>query len=133
MPEGRPVEFDGRTVSIGDFSHALLGIFDAIAAPAALALHRLSQGDRSGFDRIMAPCELLGQKIFESPTRHYKTGLAFLSWLNGFQPNPMLVNHEERSRDRDHLLQVARLANAAGAIADAASAADRLTGWLESD
>ena len=125
-------EFDGRMIELGDFSHALLGIFDAIASPAALALRRLAIDDREGFDEIMAPCELLGQKIFESPTQHYKTGLAFLSWLNGFQPNPMLVNHQEGSRNRDHLLQVVRLANEAGAIADAATASTRLAGWLGS-
>jgi len=125
-------EFDGRIIELGDFSHALLGIFDAIASPAALAMRRLAIGDRAGFDEIMAPCELLGQKIFESPTRHYKTGLAFLSWLNGFQPNAMLVNHEQRSRDHAHLLQVVRLANDAGAIADATIASTRLARWLES-
>ena len=125
-------EFDGRMIELGDFSHALLGIFDAIASPAALAMRRLAIGDRAGFDEIMAPCELLGQKIFESPTRHYKTGLAFLAWLNGFQPNAMLVNHEQRSRDHAHLLQVVRLANDAGAIADATIASTRLARWLES-
>jgi hypothetical protein len=126
-------EFDGRTIELGDFSHALLGIFDAIASPAALALRRLAIDDREGFDEIMAPCELLGQKIFESPTRHYKTGLAFLSWLNGFQPNSILVNHEQHARDMGHLLEVVRLANDAGAITDAATAAARLHEWLESN
>lgn len=126
-------EFDGRTIELGDFSHALLGIFDAIASPAALALRRLAIRDRAGFDEIMAPCELLGQKIFETPTRHYKTGLAFLSWLNGFQPNPMLVNHEQHARDIGHLLEVVRLANDAGAITDAATAAARLHEWLGSN
>jgi len=130
LPETvRTTEFDGRTVSLGDFSHALLGIFDAIADPAALALRRLAAGDRAGYDRIMAPCEALGQTIFEAPTRFYKTGLAFLAWLNGSQANPMLVNHEERARDVDHLERVVRDAAAAGAITDAATATARLEAW----
>jgi hypothetical protein len=129
MPEGRPVEFDGRTVPIGDFSHALLGIFDAIAAPAALALHRLARGDRAGYDAIMDPCERLGQRIFEAPTHQYKVGLAFLAWLNGRQPNPMLVNHLETARDATHLEAVVRLAAESGAIEDAELAATRLATW----
>ncbi len=132
LPETvRTTRFDGREVALGDFSHALLGIFDAIADPAALAMRRLAAGDAAGFDRIMTPCERLGQTIFEHPTRFYKTGLAFLAWLNGSQANPMLVNHEEFARDPEHLLRVVRDAAAAGAITDTTSAASRLTGWLE--
>ncbi|MCH2160482.1 MAG: dihydrodipicolinate synthase family protein, partial [Phycisphaerales bacterium] len=130
QPAEKTTTLDGRTVALGDFSHALLGILDAIASPAALALRRLAAGDRTGYDAIMAPCEELGRKIFEAPTRHYKTGLAFLAWLNGLQDNPMLVNHEEHARSREHLLDVVECANRAGAILDAPTAADRLAGWL---
>ena len=129
MPEGRLVEFGGRLVPIGDFSHALLGIFDAISAPAALALRRLADGDRTGYDAIMDPCERLGQRIFEAPTHQYKVGLAFLAWLNGRQANPMLVNHLETARDAAHLEDVARLASESGAIEDAEVAATRLAAW----
>ena len=110
----------------GDFSHALLGIFDAVAAPAGLALRFLAHGRRGRYDELMAPCERLGQAIFEAPTRHYKAGLAFLAWLNGWQDNPMLVNREDLARDREHLLRVARLASAAGCLEDAPLAAERL-------
>ncbi|NCF38961.1 MAG: DUF993 family protein [Planctomycetia bacterium] len=129
MPEERMVEFDGRLVPIGDFSHALLGIFDAIAVPAALALRRLAAGDRTAYDAIMDPCERLGQRIFESPTHQYKVGLAFLAWLNGRQANPMLVNHLESARDAAHVEDVARLASESGAIEDAEVAATRLAAW----
>lgn len=132
MPEGRLVGFDGRLVPIGDFSHALLGIFDAIATPAALALRRLADGDRAGYDAIMDPCERLGQRIFEAPTRQYKVGLAFLAWLNGRQANPMLVNHLETARDATHLEAVVRLAVESGAIEDAELAATRLAAWTAS-
>ena len=122
----RTVEFDGHEVPIGDFSHALLGIFDAIAVPAALALRRLAIGDRAAYDRIMVECERLGQAIFEAPTRHYKTGLAFLAWLDGRQSNPMLVNHEERSRPPERLLEYLAIAAAAGTLEDVAGVEQRL-------
>ncbi|MEE2972981.1 MAG: DUF993 family protein [Planctomycetota bacterium] len=114
VPIERTTEFAGRTVPLGDFSHALLGVLDAIAEPTALALRRLARGDRDAYDRIMAPCERLGQAIFKAPTRYYKTGLAFLAWLDGRQDNPMLVNHEERRRSSSDLLELVELADAAG-------------------
>ncbi|MCH7903305.1 MAG: DUF993 family protein [Armatimonadetes bacterium] len=126
----RTTTLGDRDVPLGDFSHALLGIFDAIAEPAALALRLLDRGDRTGYDEIMSRCEALGQCVFEEPTRFYKTGLAFLSWLNGHQPNAMLVNHEETCRDREHLLRVARLADEAGAITDPKTASKRVEGWI---
>ncbi|MCP4836319.1 MAG: dihydrodipicolinate synthase family protein [Phycisphaera sp.] len=125
-PVERTIEFDGRTVGLGDFSHALLGILDAIADPAALALRRLGLGDRAGYDRIMLPCERLGQEIFKEPTRFYKSGLAFLAWIDGRQDNPMLVNHEETKRTRDDVFEVLRLANEAGALRDPAVVSQRL-------
>jgi hypothetical protein len=120
-----------QVVPLGNFSHALLGIFDAISQPAALALRLLEQGDRGSYDEIMGRCEALGQCIFEEPTRFYKTGLAFISWLNGHQSNPMLVNHEENRRSQAHLLRVAQLASEAGAISNAELANQRLAEWLE--
>lgn len=116
----------------GSYSHALLGIFDGCAAPAGLALRLLAHGDRDEARRILLRCEALGRKIFETPTRHYKAGLAFLAWLNGYQDTPMLVNHEERARSREHLIEVAGLATRAGAIEDAEVAAERMETWLSS-
>ena len=118
--------FAGREVPLGDFSHALLGVFDAIAVPAALALRRLAIGDRDGYDRIMAPCEILGQSIFKDPTRFYKTGLAFIAWLDGRQDTPMLVNHEELQRSPEALLETVRLAAEAGAFRSPDTVAERL-------
>ena len=126
IPETRgTTEFDGREVLLGDFSHALLGVFDAIAEPAALALRRLATGDRAGYDRIMEPCERLGQAIFKEPTRFYKTGLAFLAWLDGRQDNPMLVNHEELQRSKEDLMDSLRLADEAGAFGNPETVAGR--------
>lgn len=122
----RTTELAGRRVALGDFSHALLGVLDGVAEPAAVALGLLSRGDAAGYRELMSACELLGRKLFEVPTRHYKVGLAFLSWLNGDQDNRMLVNHEELRRDIDHLLEVARLASVAGVIRDTGTTASRL-------
>lgn len=128
---GQPLTpLDGRPLAGGPFSHALLGIFDAVVRPASAALARLGQGDAGGYREIMAPCEDLGRTIFEAPVPRYKAGIAFLSWLNGHQPNPMLVNHEERERSLGHYLRVAALASRAGVIEDAQLAAERLGGFI---
>jgi hypothetical protein len=119
-------EIGGRPTALGDFSHALLGIFDGIAAPAGLALRLLATGEREAYDEIMTACEALGRIVFEPPVHAYKTGLAFLAWLNGHQPNRLLANHRHLERPPGHLWRVARAAAAAGAITDAGKAAARL-------
>ncbi|MFT7616674.1 MAG: hypothetical protein ACI97A_000302 [Planctomycetota bacterium] len=116
----------GRRVALGDFSHALLGVLDAVATPASLALRFLTHGNSQRYFELMNPCEELGQWLFGEPTRHYKAGLAFLSWLNGHQGNALLINHEERARDRTHYLTAAQLANRAGVFTNAAVANARL-------
>lgn len=116
----------GRPLPTGPFSHALLGVLDAIARPAARALRRLGAGDAAGYRALMEPCEALGQVVFEAPTRHYKAGLAFLGWLNGLQSNPMLPNHVEEERTMDHYVRVVEAASGAGALEDAELAAERL-------
>ena len=119
----------GAPLPTGDFSHALLGILDGIAEPAGLALQLLAHGEVERYLDIMAPCEELGRLVFEAPTSHYKAGLAFISWLNGWQENTMLVNREELARSPDHYWRVARYAERAGALIDAETAADRLR-WM---
>lgn len=116
-------------VPTGAFSHALLGIFDGIAEPAGIALKYLAAGDLAAWRRIMQPCEELSRIIFEPPTELYKCGLAFLSWLNGRQSTPGLVNRLEDERDTDHYLRVAAAASDAGVIHDASLAMERLEGW----
>ena len=115
-----------RSVALGDFSHALLGVLDAVAEPVSLALRFLARGDAAGYLALMEPCEQLGRWLFQPPTQHYKCGLAFLAWLNGLQSNPMLARHAERARDREHYLRAAELAAAAGALGDVTLAAERL-------
>ncbi|MAF64460.1 MAG: hypothetical protein CMJ84_02210 [Planctomycetes bacterium] len=128
-PAERTVDIGGRDLGIGPFSHALLGVFDAIAAPASLALRFLDHGDGERYEELMRPCEELGKWLFRAPTMHYKAGLAFLSWLNGLQGNPRLFAGEERGRDREHLMQAALLAARAGCLDDPDLARERIA-WV---
>ena len=82
-------------------SDALLGAFAAVAAPAAHALHALDAGDLETYDAVMGPAETLGRKVFEAPTSAYKVGVAFLAWLNGFQPYFAMIDGFERRRDTE--------------------------------
>src|SRR4051812_44779186 len=75
-------DFNYAELIAGDsrgFSHALLGIFDAIAPAASYALSRLSAGDEQGFHDVLGPTGPLSRHIFPAPTRVFKTGLVFLA------------------------------------------------------
>ena len=111
-------------------SDALLGAFAAITAPAAAALAALDQGDLAGYDAAMAPTVPLSRLIFEPPTFHYKVGVAFLAWLNGFQPQFAMLGGLQRRRPARHLLRVFELAAAARALTDPGLAAERMNGLL---
>jgi len=118
------------TFATGDFSHGLLGILDAIADPVALALRLLARGDVATYRQLMEPCEALSRWLFQEPTRHYKAGLAFVSWLVGRQSNPALALQAQRERSHQHFLRAAELANDAGLIRDAALSAQRLRAFM---
>lgn len=122
----REVAYGDESLGLGDFSHALLGVFDAVAEPMALALRWLARGERERYRALAAPCAALGRVLFEAPTAHYKVGLAWLAWLNGLQETPELPGHLERERDDDHRARLLEAAVAAGAISDPAGAAQRL-------
>ncbi|NUT43734.1 MAG: dihydrodipicolinate synthase family protein [Thermoactinospora sp.] len=112
-------------------SHALLGIFDAIAPAAAAALRALDAGDLDRYDEILAPTVPLSRKIFEAPTFHYKTGIVFLAWLNGHQDAFAMVNGAQSARSLRHLAEVFRLADQAGLLADQELAVRRMKALLE--
>jgi len=112
-------------------SDALLGIFAAIAAPAAAALRALDAGDVAGYQAAMAPTVPLSRVIFEQPTYHYKVGVAFLAWLNGLQPQFAMLGGLERRRTTAHLVRVFELAAAAGALTVPELAVTRMTELLE--
>nr|WP_275941547.1 dihydrodipicolinate synthase family protein [Planosporangium mesophilum] len=111
-------------------SHALLGAFAAIAPAASTALQRLDAGDEAGFLSILEPTVPLSRHIFAAPTQYYKTGIAFLSWLNGFQPGFTMVGGLQSGRSVPHLVQTFRLADAAGLLLDPELAAQRMTQYL---
>jgi Protein of unknown function (DUF993) len=111
-------------------SDALLGAFAAITAPAAAALAALDRGDLAGYEAAMAPTVLLSRAIFEPPVLHYKVGVAFLAWLNGFQPHFAMLGGLQRQRPAAHLIRVFELAAAARALADPELAAERMTRLL---
>lgn len=107
-------------------SDALLGIFDGIAPVAITALHALDDGDRSTFDRLLAPTVPLSRHIFQTPTYHYKTGLVFLAYLQGHQDHFRMVGGQEGFRSVIHLAELVRLADAAGLLAEPDRVAQRL-------
>lgn len=108
------------------FSHALLGIFDAIAPAAAAALYALDRGDEPGFMRILEPTVPLSRHIFQKPTFYYKTGVVFLAYLNGHQPHFRMVGGQESARSIIHLATLFRLADEAGILRDPAMATERM-------
>ncbi|MEO6982111.1 MAG: dihydrodipicolinate synthase family protein [Edaphobacter sp.] len=122
-------DFNYDRLILGDergHSDALLGIFDAIAPAAALALKLLDGGDEAGYRALMAPTVPLSRHIFERPTFYYKTGLVFLAYLNGFQSHFRMVGGQESARSVPHLCKLFRLADAAGLLRDPEMAAQRM-------
>jgi Protein of unknown function (DUF993) len=111
-------------------SDALLGIFAAIAGPAAAALRALDDGDVAGYEAAMVPTVPLSRVIFEAPTYRYKAGVAFLAWLNGLQPEFAMLGGLERERPAGHLVRVFELAAAAGALTEPELAVERMTRLL---
>ena len=90
----------------------------------------LDRGDLAGYDAAMAPTVPLSRLIFEPPTYHYKVGVAFLAWLNGFQPDFAMLGGLQRRRPARHLLRVFELAAAARALTDPELAIERMNGLL---
>jgi hypothetical protein len=111
-------------------SDALLGAFAAITAPAAAALAALDRGDLAGYDAAMAPTVALSRLIFETPTFYYKVGVAFLAWLNGFQPQFAMLDGLEWRRPAQHLIRVFELAAAARTLTDPDLAVERMNELL---
>lgn len=97
-------------------SHALLGIFAAIAPAAAQALEALALDDTATYHRLLAPTVPLSREIFRAPTRFYKAGIAYLSWLNGHQRHFIMPKGFQSARDITHYAAVFRLADAAGLL-----------------
>ncbi|SFV03236.1 dihydrodipicolinate synthase family protein [Alicyclobacillus macrosporangiidus] len=107
-------------------SHALLGIFDAIAPVAAAALHALDAGDAGRYAELFKPTVPLSRHIFQAPTRFYKTGVVFLAYLNGHQHHFRMVGGMEGMRSVIHLAELFRRADQAGVLRDPELAVHRM-------
>jgi len=126
-------DFNYAELIAGDdqgFSHALLGIFDAIAPAASYALSRLAAGDETGFHDVLGPTVPLSRHIFKAPTRFYKTGVVFMAYLNGHQDHFTMVGGQESARSTLHLAELFRLADKAGLLADPELATVRMKAVL---
>ncbi|KAA1184666.1 dihydrodipicolinate synthase family protein [Rhizobium tropici] len=114
-------DFNYAELIAGDeqgYSHALLGIFDAVAPAASAALAKLAQNDLDAFHAILAPTVPLSRHIFKAPTRFYKTGVVFLAYLNGFQDHFQMLGGQQSARSIQHLSELFRLADAARVLRD---------------
>jgi len=133
LPEGVRLytgdDFNYADLIAGDgkhYSHALLGIFAAIAPAASQALDALAAGDLDTYHRLLKPTVPLSRKIFRAPTRFYKAGIAFLAWLNGHQRHFIMPAGFQSSRDIVHYAEVFRLADQANLLADPELAVRRM-------
>ena len=111
-------------------SDALLGIFDPIAPAASAALAALAEDDVSAYRRILEPTVALSRLIFRTPTRHYKTGVVFLAYLNGFQDHFVMIGGAQAMRPLPYFTELFRLADAAGLLRDPERAAARLRHFM---
>lgn len=126
-------DFNYPTLIAGDaagFSDALLGIFDPIAVAAAHALRALDEGDRDRYDEVFGPTVPLARHCFAAPTYYYKTGVVFLAWLSGHQDHFSMVGGQQSGRSVPHLLELFKLADAAGVLPDPELAAARIRDFL---
>jgi hypothetical protein len=115
------IEGDGRK-----YSHALLGIFDAVAPQASAALAALAAGDAATFRALIEPTVPLSRKIFEAPTQYYKAGVVFLAWLNGHQGHFTMPAGMQSARGLVHYADVFRLADRANVLDKPDLAATRM-------
>lgn len=133
LPEGVKMytgdDFNYPELIRGDeqgYSHALLGIFDAIAPAAAEALHALDKGDFARYEAVMEPTVALSRHIFQRPTYAYKTGIVFMAYLNGHQQHFRMIGGAEGARSVVHLAELFTLADKAGLLADPELAVRRM-------
>ena len=114
-------DFNYAELIAGDaqgYSHALLGIFDAIAPAASAALAALGRGNDNEFFDLLEPTVALSRHIFAAPTRFYKTGVVFLAYLNGLQDHFTMVGGQQSTRSLQHLAELFRLADKARVLSD---------------
>ncbi|MFB7250025.1 dihydrodipicolinate synthase family protein [Microbacterium sp. NPDC056234] len=112
------------------YSDALLGAFAAITPVASAAIQALDAGDTAAYERILGPTEELSRQVFAAPTFYYKTGVAFLAWLNGHQPAFQMIGGLHSARSLPHLSRIVELANISLALEQPELALERWHGML---
>ena len=126
-------DFNYDRLILGDekgHSDALLGIFDAIAPATSMALAALDAGDISRYQELLSPTVPLSRHIFAAPTQHYKAGVVFLAFLNGFQSHFRMVRGLESARSVGHLCELFVLADKARVLRDPDLATARMRSLL---
>ena len=138
LPEGVKMytgdDFNYAELIAGDaegYSHALLGIFDAIAPAASAGLAALGKGNNTEFFDILEPTVPLSRHIFAAPTRFYKTGVVFLAYLNGLQDHFQMIGGQQSTRSLQHLSTLFRLADKARVLSDPELAVRRMNAVLD--
>jgi Protein of unknown function (DUF993) len=126
-------DFNYPALILGDeagHADALLGVFAAITPAASAALQCLDRRDLAGYRAALDPTVPLARHLFAQPTYHYKTGIAFLSWLSGHQDGFAMVGGMSGARSAVHLATAFRLADAAGLFNDPDLAVSRMRQYL---
>jgi len=108
------------------FSHALLGVLDPLADVVGVAVRRLEAGDTRGFRDALDPTVPLARLVFRAPTRHYKTGVVFLAWLNGHQDHFVMLGGAQSMRPLPYFVECFRLADRNGLLRDPDLAVHRM-------
>ncbi len=120
------IEGDGER-----YSHALLGIFDAVAPSASKALVHLAKGETQAFREVIEPTVPLSRRIFEAPTQYYKAGVVFLAWLNGHQSHFTMPAGMQSARGIVHYADIFRLADQANVLDKPELAVNRMKSLLQ--
>ena len=91
---------------------------------------RSTVGTLLATNNCLQPTVPLSRHIFASPTQHYKTGVVFLAYLNGFQSHFRMVRGAESARSTAHLCELFVLADQAGVLRDPELATRRMRSFL---
>src|SRR5699024_5918029 len=108
------------------YSHALLGIFDAIAPAASAALQALDKNDMETYQAAFEKTVPLARHIFQTPTYAYKTGVVFMAYLNGHQSHFRMIGGADSARSIIDLSELFVLADEAGFLVDQEMAKKRM-------
>ena len=113
-------DFNYDRLILGDehgHSDALLGIFDADCAGCVAGTGGARCGRYRALSRTACADSAALATHLRGATQHYKTGVVFLAYLNGFQSHFRMVRGAESARSMAHLCELLVLADKARGIA----------------